>query len=333
MVAAAVLRARIAHSDLDVLTLLLHTAAFAFCVRAVILVTRVVLRRLADLDAGAHTLAFSAEGLLWHGPDAERFVSRHDLVAVCVPELRASRFNPDSRRPLWIVTRPETGALYWAIPAYFSASPEILAARLTRTLRLDESSAASSTEMAPAEGPQGRYARAAAGLIKAGETVIPEGNGYRQRGPYGVLLGMVFALDAWFSAKGQRAILLQPVLLSCLLAVSMPAGWLWLMKRKAAVRLGIAMLLTREELVMRGKHGEVSVPWAQLGDVEVRLRDAWSPFVGTHTTRSLLIATRDGSVMTFDAGFLGVPAEVVAALCAAYRADLEQGAFEAQEAS
>lgn len=329
MVAAAVLRARIAHSDLDLLTLLLHTAAFAFCVRAILLVTRVVLRLRADLDAAAHTLAFSADGLIWNGPHGERFVARADVLGVCVPELRASRFLPEPQRALWIVTRPETGTLYWAIPAYFSTSPEILAARLTRTLKPDESNTGARVEAPPVEGPQDRYARAASGRTLAGETVIPEGHGYRRRGPYGVLLGLVFALDALLSAPQQRAILLQPVLLSCLLALGMPAIWLWLMKRKAKARLGIAMLLTREELLVRGKHGVVSVPWSQLGDVEVRLRDAWSPFVGTYTTRTLLIATQDGSVMTFDAGFLGVPAEVVARLCAAYRS----GALNPQEAS
>lgn len=327
MVAAALLRAQIAASPFDLLTLLLRTAAFAFCLRALILIAAFVLRLRKDMNASAHALAFSRDGILWQSPAGERFARRADVIALSVPSVRASRLMLEARRPLLVVTRPETGGLYWALPPYFSASADILRARLERALTLDAGTDDMPPRPPPPEPASERYQRATDGKASKADCVVPEGYSYRLRGPYGVLLGLVFALDALRVAGAQRVILLQPVLLSCLLAISMPLVWLWLMKRKAAARLGIAMLLTPEELVVRGKHGVVSVPYHQLGDVEVRLKDIWSPFVGSYTTRNLIITTKDGATMTFDGGFLGVPPEVVAELCTAYR----RGRFAAVE--
>ncbi len=320
MVAAAVLREQIAHTQVDVLPLLLRTAAFAFCLRAVILIAAFARRFVQDRSASAHALAFSREGVLWQTPSSERFVRREDVLALCVPAVRASRLVPQARRPLLMILRPHTGALHWSIPPYFAASSEIFSARLKRTLGLAEEGAQVATPPPPPPEPASeRYTRAARGQPGPHEAVVPEGHAYLGRGPYGVLLGIVFALDALMSSGAQRALLLQPVLLSCLLALAMPLGWLWLMRRKASARLGIAMLLTPEELLVRGKHGVVSVPYHQLTEVEVRLKDIWSPFVGTYTARNLLIGTQDGATMNFDGGFLGVPPEVIAELCAAYR--------------
>ncbi len=321
MVAAAILRAQIAHTQIDILTLLLRTAAFAFGLRALILLVRFAGRVRQDMDASRHALAFSRAGMLWQSPAGERFVSREDVVALGVPNVRTSRLLPQQRRPLFVIMRPRTGSLHWSIPPYFSASSEILCARLKRSLELDEleETEDATVRPPPSDAPHERYLRAARGQPGPHDAVIPEGGAYRWRGPYGVLLGVVFALDALSFAGAQRALLLQPVLLSCILALAMPAGWLWWMRRKAAARLGIAMLLTPEELIVRGKHGVVTVPYHQLADVEVRLKDIWSPFVGTYTTRNLLITTHDGVAMTFDGAFLGVPPEVVAELCAAYR--------------
>jgi hypothetical protein len=98
------------------------------------------------------------------------------------------------------------------------------------------------------------------------------------------------------------------------------AGWLVWMGRRRATRLGIAMLLTPEELIVRGPGGAVGAPWGQLAGTAVVTRLGWSPFFGSFTARSLSLGDPHGTHLTIDAGFLGVPAEVLAALVEAYRA-------------
>jgi len=319
MIGAAILRMQIVTTQLDLLTLLLRSAAFAFCVRAIILALRFARRLSHDLGAKRHTLAFSREGLLWQGPEGQRFVPRGDVLAVCVPQVRATRFLPSTHLPLLLIRRPGGEVLHWVIPPYFAASSKILAARLTRAFGLDAEGESTALPPPPSVSANERYMRAVAEKAGVGEAVVPEGQGYRLRGPYGVLLGLVFALDALMTATMHRALLLQPVLLSCVLSLSLPAIWLFIMSRRAAVRLGIAMLLAPEELIVRGRQGVVSVPWNQLADVELTLRDVWSPFVGSYGVKTLRMTTHEGTFMSFDGGFLGVPPEVVLELCTAYR--------------
>jgi hypothetical protein len=92
------------------------------------------------------------------------------------------------------------------------------------------------------------------------------------------------------------------------------------MRRRRATRLGIGMLLTPEELLVRGAAGVLSVPWPQLSDIALQTVARWSPFVGSYPARTLRLTTREEQRMLFDASFLGVPLEVVAVLCRAYRA-------------
>jgi hypothetical protein len=86
------------------------------------------------------------------------------------------------------------------------------------------------------------------------------------------------------------------------------------MGRRRATRLGIAMLITPEELLVRGRGGVLGVPWPQLQAAQVSARMAWSPFLGSFSVRTLVVTTTHGEVMSFDAGFLGVPPEVLAAV-------------------
>jgi hypothetical protein len=129
----------------------------------------------------------------------------------------------------------------------------------------------------------------------------------------------VFAADAVHAAGAMGAQLLPGALAACLLAICFLVGWLMWMRRRRKSRLGIAMALTREELLMRGHAGTVSVPWGQLAQTDVSVRLVWSPFFGSYPVRILTLATHDGERIVFDGGFLGVPAEVVAALCECYR--------------
>jgi hypothetical protein len=79
------------------------------------------------------------------------------------------------------------------------------------------------------------------------------------------------------------------------------------------------MLFTRAELLLRGPHGVVAVPWAQLLSTELKLTARWSPFVGTYAARMLILTTNTGERMLFDRSFLGVPLEAIEVLCRHYR--------------
>ena len=107
--------------------------------------------------------------------------------------------------------------------------------------------------------------------------------------------------------------------LALALALGFIAEWFVWMGRRRATRLGIAMLLTPEELLVRGGAGVMSVPWPQLSELTVQTSPRWSPFVGTYPARALQLNTQEGQRLVFDESFLGVPAEVVALLCRAYR--------------
>jgi hypothetical protein len=240
------------------------------------------------------------------------------VLAVVATEKPESRTVPLRDEPLHLVLKPRQGLRLLAVPPYFAANQEILEARLGRWLARDE--VAPATRFDPPPGyPEERYLRIAQGTLAAGELSIPEGLGYRMRAPYGVLLGCFFAFDAVRAAGPLGGALIPGAVAACSLALAFLVGWLAWMNRRRKSRLGIAMALTREELLLRGSAGTVSVPWGQLVATEVSVRLAWSPFFGSYPTRSLLLGTSDGERIAFDGGFLGVPAEVVAALCESYR--------------
>jgi hypothetical protein len=152
--------------------------------------------------------------------------------------------------------------------------------------------------------------------------VVPEGFGYRRRAPFGVLLALVFVADAVHSAGPYRERLLPAASAAALLAFAALLAWFAWMRRRRAARLGIALLFTPEELLLRGRHGVVSTPWSQLARAEVESRLAWSPFLGSYVVRVLTFTAIDSSQVPFDAAFLGVPPEVVATLAEAYREGL-----------
>jgi hypothetical protein len=169
---------------------------------------------------------------------------------------------------------------------------------------------------------EARYARAAHGKADEGDVAVPEGFGYRKRAPYAALLGVAFALDALWAAGPLRTKIVSPALFSCVLAIVLFLGWFVWMGRRRASRLGIAMVITPEELLVRGQGGVMGVPWSQLASAQVHSRMAWSPFWGSFAVRTLVISTTHGETLSFDAGFLGVPPEVLAVVLESYRPQL-----------
>jgi hypothetical protein len=319
IVGAAVLRTRMsADTPFDLMALLLRTAGLAFVVRALIALLLAARERLRKTRASHNVLAWSDQGIYERTPEGERWLARSDVLAVLLEET-PERSALAQARAVWIAARPqESKVRFWRLEAHYAQKPEILAARLGPWLAPAAQAERRERESGSLEA---RYRRAAQGKPGAGELPVPEGFGYRARAPYAALLGVAFALDALWSAGPLRARIVSPALLSCVLALALLAGWFVWMGRRRATRLGIAMLITPEELLVRGRGGVLGVPWSQLQAAQVAARMAWSPFVGSFSVRTLLITTTHGELLSFDAGFLGVPPEVLAAVLESYRVE------------
>ncbi|MFT3922531.1 MAG: hypothetical protein QM778_08355 [Myxococcales bacterium] len=322
VVAAAIFRERVGGAGaLDLIALLLRAASVAFVLRALIALGVLVRRARGETDAAEHTLAFGTAGILLLGPRGEVSASKADVLAVALPEQPEGGAARSPRKPLLLVLKPDGRPRALEIPPYFAGSQDILAARLTRWLARPESEPERRFER-PKPNPEEQYARIARGSTEAGEVCVPEGLGYRVRAPYGALLGCLFAVDTVRSAGPMAKQLWPGVAAACALALAFLAGWFVWMNGRRKSRLGIAMALTREELLLRGKAGVVGIPWGQFSEIDVDLRLTWSPFYGSYPVRVLSLSTLDGERVLFDGGFLGIEPEHVAALCEGYRRKL-----------
>jgi hypothetical protein len=303
----------------DLIASLLRVLGLAFGVRAAFGVARVIAQLRADAAAADALLVLSDQGLLLQVAGQQQWARRDEVLGLAFQEALPSRSLAPRAPALLVVTAPSAGHPRWlAIPPFFAPSTEILQARLTRWLDAQPAAPARAATPLPPD-PEQRYERAARGDLPPGAVVVPEGRGYLLRAPYAALLALAFALDIARTAGAQRAELTGPLWVACLLALSLLGGWFLWMGRRRATRLGIGMLLTAEELLVRGPKGVLSVPWPQLSEVSVQTVARWSPFVGSYPARTLLLTTREEQRMLFDASFLGVPLDVLAVLCRAYR--------------
>jgi hypothetical protein len=314
MLAATVFRTRTTLLAIDPVLLVLHVACVAFAVRAVLSLASWAATFSADGAARGSALVLGDDALLLSVAGREHVVPKRSVLDVVVVQEGRSEARVPARATVQLVRVP--GAAPFVLPPWFAAHPEALVARLRRWL-------GPTTQGREPPGPQGdpehTYAAAAAGKLAPHTLAVPEGRGYLARAPYAALLGVVVAADALVHAGGLRAQLFAPAAAAGVLAVLAFAGWFVWMGRRRAVRRGLGLLLTREELLTRGSAGVVAVPWAQLAELEVDQRSAWSPVLGALVVRTLSLRTHDGQTLVFDGGFLGLPVEVVAALCEAYR--------------
>jgi hypothetical protein len=319
VVGAAAFRTRVAPLPFDLIASALRTLALAFAARALFSLARTLLQLRADAAAPDAALVLSERGLLLQAGVQQSWTPRHEILGVTFQEALPSRSLAPRAAPLLLVLTPREGApRYLTIPPFFAPSTQILQARLLRWLEHGQPAPAAAP-VPPPPDPERRYLRAARGQLETGMLVVPEGRGYLLRAPFTALLGVVFALDILRTAGAARAQVATPLLAACLLTVSVLVAWFVWLRRRRATRLGIGMLLTPEELLMRGRAGVVSVPWSQLTEVSVQTTARWSPFVGAYPARALQLGTQEGQRIVFDASFLGIPAEVVALLCRAYR--------------
>lgn len=314
MLAATQFRTRTSVLSIDPVLLVLHIACVAFAVRAVLASARWAAAFSADGAARGAALVLGEQALMLVVGGREHVVPRRSVLDVVVVHEGRAEARIAARATVQLARVPSDPP--FVLPPWFAAQPEALVARLRRWLG---PSASGREPPGPQGDPERTYAEAAAGSVPRHGLAVPEGRGYLARAPYAALLGVVVAIDALVHAGSLASQLLLPASAAGALAVLAFVGWFVWMARRRAVRRGLGLLLTREELLTRSGAGVVAVPWPQLAELAVDERSAWSPMLGALVVRTLALRTHDGQTLLFDGGFLGYPVEVVAALCEAYR--------------
>ena len=150
---------------------------------------------------------------------------------------------------------------------------------------------------------------------------LHHGRGWLQRAPHATLLLGVVLLDGYLRlsqpVRTQLGGLVPAVIALCLFVV--PLGWFALMRANIAPRKGLSFVLTPAELMLRTRAGVLRVPWGELGKLEIVSRTGWSILRGAHDARTLIMNRADEPPIHYAEAFIGSPAEVVIALCEAYK--------------
>jgi hypothetical protein len=239
---------------------------------------------------------------------------------------------------VYVVTQPRSSRLFVALPPVFERTPGVLAERLMRWLGPPETSesdgaaaagddtapqpsAASSSEAAPAPLASELWERVAKGERPSGVTAVPHGRGWLQRGPYASMLLGLAVLEGFVRlppATRDRIDITMPLVLVGALVV-VPVAWLLITRAQLKPRRGLAAVLTPTELLLRTRAGVLRVVWTMVQRVEIESRSAWSLLFGAHEARSLIFRRKAAPPLQYQESFVGVPLEVVASLCDAYR--------------
>lgn len=303
----------------DPASLLLRLLALALSLRALLLGIELLARVRVSSQHARYQLALADDGLLFRTPHADYAVLKSDVV-----DVRERGAWQDHARGRWnevyVIVRPGAGRTHLVLPPLFARSPGVLAERLMRWRGV-----VAAPEDPPAreavELPSKLFDAVAAGETVQGVSAIPLRNAFWQRGPHAtVLLGVAFLIGYVRlppPARAAAASLAAAIGLLCLVIVPF-VSWS-LARSRSAPRKGIALLLTPAELLTRSRAGVQRVRWSELARAEVASRTTWSILRGPYETRALVLQLKDGGARAHDEAALGVPAEVAAALCEAYR--------------
>ena len=321
MWAAAIFRETLKHEPLDALTLVLRVFALALTLRA-LLSLRTLLKRLRMRIAQArYGLVLADEGLLFRTPEGDFVVMRSDILDV---RERGDWRGKGGRRwaDVYVITRPDSGRTYLALPPRFTSTPGMLAERLMRwrgvgPAREDTLPGDSVRD----ELPSKLWERLAAGQRPSDVAVIPHGSGWLAEGPYNSVLLGVAVLDGYLRIPAAtRAAMgsMGPVLLALFL-VAVPLTWILHTRTQMAKQRGLALVLTRNELLLRTRAGILRAPWSAVSRVEIATRRRWSLVRGAHEARTLVLHRKDDGDIQYSEALIEPPLEAVAGLCDAYR--------------
>ena len=247
-------------------------------------------------------------------------VARQDVVSIT----EHGRFQARSGRrwaDVYLVTRAGSGRGWLTLPPFFDASPGALSERLMRWLGVPEATEHEGPAPEPAPLASKLFDEVADGARPPRTTVIEHGPGWLRRGPYATILLGVAVLDGYLrlpaTTRDTVGSIAPTVIIVALVIV--PLLWFLITRYDIAPRKGIALILTPAEMLMRTRAGVHRVLWSEVDRLEITSRRSWSVIRGQHDARSLVIHRKDDDSITYVEAFLGAPAEVVLALCEAYR--------------
>lgn len=316
---AAVVFREAQRQPLEPVALVLRLLAVALTVRALLVIAQLGQRLHTSLRRDRYGLALTEHGLLYRTPETDHAVPRQDVLDVREPgnwrERGGARWSE-----VYIVTRPSAGRSYLALPPVLDATPGVLCERLMRWRGV--LAAPEDREVArPAELPSKLFDDAARGQLPTGVVALHHGRGWLQRAPHATVLLGVVLLDGYLRLgaplRAQLGGLVPAVIALCLFVA--PLGWLALMRAQMAPRKGLSFVLTPAELMLRTRAGVLRVPWDELGKLEIVSRTGWSIVGGAHDSRTLILNRKDEPPIHYAEAFLGAPAEVVSALCEAFK--------------
>lgn len=325
MWAATIFRELQADQPFDPLALLLRLLALALSVRALVLLAQFTRRLRLWLRTRRHALALTPDGLLYRSPSGDVAILRDDILDV---RERGRWGDRAGRRfaEVYVVTRPASGRTHLSLPPLFERTPGVLVERLMRWLgpRADEAAAPGERSLPQANPdalPSKLWEQVASGAQVDGVCAIPHGSAWILRGPYAsVLLGLA-VLEGFIrlpEANREAAGSTMPLVLVGALII-VPIAWFAFTRAHIKPRLGLAMVLTPAELLLRLRSGVMRVAWAQVAGAELETRAAWSILLGAHEARALVLRRKNAAEIRYHESFVGMPVEVVASLCEAYR--------------
>jgi hypothetical protein len=313
-------------SPLDPLALFMCLVALWTTLRALAMGARVAGRVAVWARAPAARLVLAGEGLWAEVGGAALAAAKDEIVRVVEHGTWQSGRAAGARySPVYVVL---AGAPHLELPPVFDATPGVLGERIMRWRGpTDPETAPPFPDPAPLASKV--YEDAARGIRPPGTTVIMHGDGWIRRGPWAtVLLGVAIVLAfARASPVEQAAIGGATVLTASFALLMVPLAWVWAQRRSMAPQLGMAMVATPAELLMRTAGGVLRVKWPAFQRASIDVRGRFSTIEGWAPQRSLVIKRKDGAPITYDEAFLGVPAEVALALAEAYASGAAQAAL------
>ncbi len=321
--AAAIFREQIAGTPVDPLALLLRVLAIGLTLRVVVLGGALFTRLATFVSARRFGLVLTPEGLFYRAPGMDVVVRREDIVGIAERGTWQKRSAGRRWSEVFVVTDPATGRTHVALPPVFEDTPGLLAERLMRWR--GASPFTPRDEDAPAPEPAALASRvyddAAAGKPEPGVTAIAHGYEWLKKAPYLPLVVALGAADSLVRGGSEVWSAVGPLIGGGLFIafLAVPARWFWMTRRDVRPRLGLSLVLTPAEALMRTAKGMIRVRWTQLDRVSVDAKRKWSVLEGAHDLRQLVLTRRHASPVRYDEPYLGLPVEVAEVLVDAYR--------------
>lgn len=254
------------------------------------------------------------------GSDGRVVIERADILAIRERGHWGGRGGRRRYSDVYVITNPKAGRTHLTLPPVFAESP----GQLTEALMRWRGPVQGPVDYAPPDPSRLAsrvYDDAARGKTPDGGVVIRHGRGWLGRGPYvTALLGLALILR-WLRFDPETAALIGPgaVLSIAFGAIMVSVGWVVLSMREVRPRNGLALVITPAEVLIRTRQGVLRATFRNLEAPRIEERPAWSALFGLYTERTLVIARKDQPPIRYEEAFLGVPAEVAAALMEAMK--------------